>query len=121
VSYYEDRIKALEARIKEMSMLNRMKAIPVEAKLMDRIGELKAENARLKAEVERLTAFTTRTIIPNEELQAKVERLTKAGDAMEMTLQDDFNGCPLEPLTVCQAIHYWRIAKNAAKEGKGQP
>ena len=43
---------------------------------------LKAENARLKAEVERLTAFTTRTIIPNEELQAQVERLTKAGDAM---------------------------------------
>jgi cell division GTPase FtsZ len=33
--------------------------------------------ARLKAEVERLTAFTTRTIIPNEELQAEVERLKK--------------------------------------------
>jgi len=32
--------------------------------------------ARLKAEVERLTAFTTRTIIPNEQLQAQVERLT---------------------------------------------
>jgi hypothetical protein len=40
------------------------------------------ENARLMAEVERLTAFTTRTIIPNEELQAQVERLTKAGDLM---------------------------------------
>ena len=36
------------------------------------------EVARLKAEVERLTEFTTRTIIPNEELQAQVERLTKA-------------------------------------------
>jgi hypothetical protein len=35
-----------------------------------------AENARLKAEVERLREFTTRTIIPNEELQAQVERLT---------------------------------------------
>jgi len=42
------------------------------------IGELKAENATLKAEVERLTAFTTRTIIPNELLQAEVERLTDA-------------------------------------------
>ena len=82
MSYYEDRIKALEARIEEMAMLNRMKAVPVEAKLMDRIGELKAENARLKAEVERLTAFTTRTIIPNEDLQAQVERLTKAGDTL---------------------------------------
>ena len=44
------------------------------------LGRLEAENARLKAEVERLTAFTTRTIIPHEELQAQVERLTKAGD-----------------------------------------
>lgn len=46
--------------------------------MMKRIGELKAENARLKAEVERLNAFTTRTIIPNEILQAEVERLTDA-------------------------------------------
>ena len=58
MSYYEDRIKALEARIDEMAMLNRMKAIPVEAKLMERIGELNKENARLKAEVERLTKQT---------------------------------------------------------------
>ncbi len=52
----------------------------LELTMMRRVGELKAENARLKTEVERLTAFTTRTIIPNEELQAQVERLTKAGD-----------------------------------------
>ena len=58
MSYYEDRIKTLEARIEEMARLNRMKAIPVEAKLMDRIGELNKENARLKAEVERLTKQT---------------------------------------------------------------
>jgi len=43
---------------------------------------LYVDYARLKAEVERLTAFTTRTIIPNEELQAQVERLTKAEDKM---------------------------------------
>ena len=42
--------------------------------------------ARLKAEVERLTAFTTRTIIPNEELQKQVEQLTKAGDALGSAL-----------------------------------
>ncbi len=53
-----------------------------------RASLLEAENARLKAEVERLTAFTTRTIIPNEDLQAQVERLTKAGDAMAMTVYD---------------------------------
>jgi len=39
-------------------------------------------------EVERLRAFTTRTIIPNEELQTQIERLTKAGDAMANTLRD---------------------------------
>ena len=38
-----------------MAMHNRMNAIPVEAKLVDRIHELNKENARLKAEVERLT------------------------------------------------------------------
>jgi hypothetical protein len=48
-------------------------------------------------------------------LKAEVERLTKAGDAMEMTLQADFNGCPYEPTIVCEAIIYWRNAKSAAK------
>jgi chromosome segregation ATPase len=66
------------------------------------------ENARLKAEVERLTAFTTRTIIPNEELQAQVERLTKAGDAMA----DQLHGLSFDTVW-----DFW----NAAKEGKGQP
>ena len=92
--------------------------------------------ARLNAEVERLTAFTTRTIIPNEELQARiegvleenshlhkgiyslslnvcqlrdeVERLTKAGDAMV-------------PLLGRGDWHIARNDWNAAKEGKGQP
>jgi len=49
------------------------------------IEKLQIENALLKVEVERLMAFTTRTIIPNEELEAEnallkveVERLTDA-------------------------------------------
>ena len=64
------------------------------------------EVARLKAEVERLTAFTTRTIIPNEELQAQVERLTKAGDAMANNI-------------VWVELYRPLVAKwNAAKEGK---
>jgi len=116
MSYYEDRIKALEARIEEMSMLNRMKAIPVEAKLMDRIGELNKENARLKAEVERLTAFTTRTIIPNEELQAQVERLTKAGKLMD-TVSDEWERIQKGTSGGCDILYAVR-AWNAAKEGK---
>ena len=49
---------------------------------LEKNSEHLKEIARLKAEVDRLTAFTTRTIIPNEELKAQVERLTKAGDNM---------------------------------------
>jgi hypothetical protein len=45
--------------------------------LPERIKYIVESHARLKAEVERLTAFTTRTIIPNDELQKQVERLTK--------------------------------------------
>ena len=54
MSYYENRIKELEHRIEQMARANRLKAIPVEAQLIDRIAELNKENARLKAEVERL-------------------------------------------------------------------
>jgi len=50
-------------------------------------------------------------------LKAEVEQLTRAGDAMEMTLQADFNGCPYEPTIVREAMIYWRNSKNAAKKG----
>jgi hypothetical protein len=43
----------------------------------------RAELLMVKAEVERLTAFTTRTIIPNEELQAQVEQLQSRCDFLE--------------------------------------
>jgi len=91
----------------------------LELTMMRRVGELNKEVVRLKAEVERLTAFTTRTIIPNEELQAQVERLTKAGDAMASSIQfneemaKDYNG----PTIVHQSVQRW----NAAREGKPQP
>ena len=75
--------------------------------------ELDAECTRLKAEVERLTAFTTRTIIPNKELQAQVERLTKAGDAMAVHLAGCYRSEGYDPKN-CRAIDIW----NAAKEGK---
>ena len=58
-------------------------------------ARLKAENIRLKTEVEHLMIFCNCTIIPNKELQAQVERLTKAGDAMAIRLircEERFNG-----------------------------
>ena len=52
MSYYEDRIKALESRVEQMAMRERIKAIPVEAKLIDRIAELTAEVKALKEKME---------------------------------------------------------------------
>ena len=79
------------------------------------VKALEEENARLKADVERLRSFTTRTIIPNEELQSEVERLTKAGDAMRNALL--CSGCSeCEGMYDChdEAMKLW----DAAKEGK---
>lgn len=61
---------------------------------------------QLQSEVERLTAFTTRTIIPNEELQAQVERLTKAGDNLEQVLTEISYS-----YRAGNASHEWRAAK----------
>jgi len=85
-----DRIKALEDELSRLRASSFVTAVPAED-----YEKMKAENARLKAEV---------------------ERLTKAGDAMEMTLQADFNGSPYEPTIVREAIIYWRNAKKG-----GQP
>jgi hypothetical protein len=78
------------------------------------------ENERLKEEVQRLTAFTTRTIIPNEELanenarlKAEVERLTKAGDAMADEIISCYRAEGYDPAD-SETIPKW----NAAKEGK---
>lgn len=48
MSYYENRIKALEERVAEMARDQRMKAIPVEAKLVENIARLQAEVERLR-------------------------------------------------------------------------
>jgi hypothetical protein len=47
--------------------------------------------AKLKAEVERLTAFTTRTIIPNELLNAEVERLKNNCDYLDTKLDEELD------------------------------
>ena len=102
----------------------------LEASMMKRIGELKAENARLKAEVERLTAKQTdidrvqaqsdfyRSKLMNEtaytadiqlldqvkHLEAQVERLTKGGDEMVTFFPE-----------TGRIANAWHAAKHAAK------
>jgi hypothetical protein len=119
MSYYEDRIKALEARVEEMAMLNRIKAIPVEAKLIDRIAELNAENARLKAEVERLTeAWVDKKMQEDRDfLLQQVERLTKAGDELHAFLINYIVESRISSAYLNKLDDDW----NAAKEGKDQP
>jgi cell division protein FtsB len=105
-----------------MSDIDRTRMIPLHiadqavAACDAEIAKLRAENARLKTEVEHLMVFCNCTLIPNKELQAEVERLTKAGDAMASSIQfneemaKDYNG----PTIVHQSVQRW----NAAKEGK---
>jgi hypothetical protein len=84
----------------------------LELTMMRRVGELNKENARLKAEVERLRASSFVTAVPCEHY----DRVVKAGDAMASSIQfneemaQDYNG----PTIVHQSVQRW----NAAKEGK---
>jgi hypothetical protein len=78
------------------------------------IEELKAENARLKTEVQHLMVFCNCTLIPNKELQAKVERLTKAGDALAAHIERNDERCYIVLPDGDLRIADWR----AAKEGK---
>lgn len=48
MSYYEYRIKVLEERVAQLALEQRMKAIPVEAKLVERIALLQGENKALR-------------------------------------------------------------------------
>jgi len=81
---------------------------------LNQIGGLQEENARLKAEVERLDTLCKQLMTQHSDISCENIMLRKAGDAMEVSLQADFNGCPYEPLVIGQVIHRWR----AAKEGK---
>ena len=79
---------------------------------------LEAENARLKAEVERLdgklqnlNVFYDEALDKNDDLKAQVERLTKAGDELwEFAKLADTNA----PIERRKALKDW----NDAKEGK---
>ena len=120
-----------------------MSKVPLEVTMMKRIGELKAENARLKAEVERLehqvnywrieaevdNARWLRCLQDLEELRAssfvtavpahQYERIVKAGDAMASTLQ--FEETLNDSDRIPQSVQNWNAAKNGwddAKEGK---
>jgi len=108
-----------------MSDIDRKKMIPLHvadqavAACEAEIQKLREENARLKAEVERLkaepdalTAYLYADTLRRDDiktLQAHIERLTKAGDAFVLLLEDE--GYDIESI---HEVNGW----NAAKEGK---
>jgi len=87
-----------------------MKPVPLEVTMMKRIGELNAENARL---------------------QAEVERLTKAGDSLVLSVEwrnvvihdPTLTFIAVKPDCLCNCHNFDSDIKLwlAAKEGKGQP
>jgi phage I-like protein len=78
---YEDYAR-LKAEVKSLTYKIRVSDNNAQC-LEEVINAGTANERRLKAEVERLTAFTTRTIIPNEELQAQIEQLQNRCDFLE--------------------------------------
>jgi ABC-type uncharacterized transport system fused permease/ATPase subunit len=85
-----------------------------ERKSRERLEMAEAENARLKTEVEHLMVFCNCTLIPNKELQAQVERLTKAGDELVGLLEH------MDVIVDMDSDHPEVEAWNAAKEGKSR-
>jgi uncharacterized small protein (DUF1192 family) len=88
----------------------------LELTMMRRVGELNKENAALKAEVERTGAENSHLhkgiyslSLNVAQLKDEVERLTKAGDAFVLLLEDE--GYDMESV---REVETW----NAAKEGK---
>jgi ubiquinone biosynthesis protein UbiJ len=86
------------------------------ADLHDKIKQLEAENARLKAEVERLTeAWVDKKMQEDRDaLLEQVERLTKAGDMTAGRLERFCKDWGFSDEETKDQIEEW----NATKEGK---
>ncbi len=79
----------------------------LELTMMRRVGELKEENARLKAEVDlwKLRSDNWQKLV--QVTKAEVERLTKAGDNLERVLISRSGS-----YEAGNASHEWQSAKN---------
>lgn len=73
-----------------------MKALEKSLRDHMEICYLKRKAKRLKAE--------------NLKLKKENARLCKAGDAMEVSLLANFNGCPYEPIVIMEVMRRWRDA-----------
>ena len=81
------RIGELKAEVERLKMEQRLKAVPIEAKLMDSIAKLQTENDHLEANNDRMSREFCDLADDHCRLKQQIERLTKAGDAMATGLQ----------------------------------
>ena len=105
LSHWIDRAVQAEFRAEKFETALSKEVLAVISKAA---GESQAEVARLKAEVERLRNLGIKLESMIDPLEGRIERLTKAGDAMASELTEGFIGKLL--------IKEWE----AAKEGKSQ-
>ena len=83
-------------------------------KLTLEINELWDKNQTLKSEVERLTLLQAETLAERNKAEAKVERLTKAGDDMAVWITIIGNSL------TCWQIEEWLRAKKGLPSEKEQ-
>jgi predicted nuclease with TOPRIM domain len=110
---WAEMVKAM-AEVDRLKMEQRLKAVPVEAQLMDRVAKLKAEVERLEKLEEYLQNTLNQYALDDMRLQAKVERLTKAGDDLETWVLILGHNNPTDIEDFRLVVLNW----NAAKEGK---
>ena len=87
-------------------------------------ARLKAEVERLTAEPDALTAYLYADTLRRDDiktLKAEVERLTKAGDAIAQELIACYSAEGYDPSDSDTLTKWFSDKWNAAKEGKGQP
>jgi len=110
------RFKAIGSSVYEKG--DRIGCTPDEAavELARKLNAYQMRVERLKAEIDQLMIFCNCTLIPNKELQAQVERLTKAGDAF----YESEIGYYGEQILNDPKHHSGQMCRdwNAAKEGK---
>jgi maltodextrin utilization protein YvdJ len=124
---WAEMVKA-QAEVERLKMEQRLKAVPVEAKLLDRIAELKAEVEELTGLLKASTYYNTSDEVTR--LKAEVERLTEAGDDLVLHVEwrnvvivdPTLSFFKVSPDCLCNCHNFDKVIErwNAAKKG-GQP
>jgi predicted nuclease with TOPRIM domain len=114
------RIGELKAENERLRMEQKLKAVPVEAYLIDRVADLKAEVERLTLhieldEVDRRNGLCCDAKYRFQELEEQVDRLTKAGDDLETWVLILRHNNPTDIEDFRSVVLNWNAAKNGGQ------